>query len=84
MRRVAFILVGIAMIVAAFVNAARDQAFLDRVVSATGLITAVWREWDSDDDEYEYRSRIRFSTEDGQTIEFESGGSREDAVGETV
>lgn len=83
-RRVLFILVGIAMIVAAFVNSARDRAFLDRAVSAKGVITAVWREWDSNDDEYDYYKRIRFSTEDGQTIELESGGSSQDAVGKTV
>jgi len=83
-RRVLWILWGIAMIVAAFVTSARDRDFLDKAVSAKGVITAVWREWDSDEDEYKYYSRIRFFTEDGQSIEFESGGSSGDAIGKTV
>ena len=95
-RRVLFILLGIAMIVAAFVNATRDRSFLDRAVSAKGVITAVWREWDPGDDDnkddsadggYKYYARIRFQTEDGQSIEFESGGSSDSsryAIGKTV
>lgn len=94
-RRVLWILLGIAMIVAAIYNNARDRDFLDRAVSAKGVVTAVWRKWDPDDGTtydsdhggYKYYARIRFQTEDGQSIEFESGGSsdsNEYAIGKRV
>lgn len=95
-RRVLWILLGIAMIVAAIYNNSRDRDFLDRAVSAKGVVTAVWREWDPGDDDnkddsagggYKYYARIRFQTEDGETIEFESGESSDSsqyAIGKTV